>query len=77
MLKVIWWLIGERHILTTNMPPYRERGRVVEIAGECFRITRVIGQDVWGRPVRHDAGRRNVTVVESPLKHLRQSNIRG
>lgn len=73
MLKLWWWLLGEQHILTTTLPQYRKIGQIVNVAGECFRVTRVRGNDVWGRPRLFARGSDEITVVESPLKHLRRS----
>ncbi len=69
MLRGLWRLLGERRILTTTLDQYRQRGRVIEIAGQCYRITRVDGNDVWGRPVAKPTGE-GTLVVQSPLKHL-------
>jgi hypothetical protein len=67
MLRGLWWLMGERRILTTTLDQYRQRGRVIEIAGQCYRITRVHGDNVWGRPVAQPPDA-EVLVVRSPLK---------
>lgn len=75
MLHVFWWLMGERRILATTLPQYRRVGALVEYAGVCYRITRVAGLDVWGRPVASDVSDQPVTVIESPLKHLRHSQM--
>jgi hypothetical protein len=72
MFRGFWWLIGERRILTTTLPQYRQVGRVIELAGRCYRITRVYGDEVWGRLIARSAEREKAVVVESPLKQLRQ-----
>lgn len=69
----LWWLLGERRILTTSLPQYRNVGQIVDVAGRCYRITRVVGPDVWGRPLLTQQDCAKVTIVESPLKHLRRS----
>jgi hypothetical protein len=72
MFRVLWWLTGERRILTTTLSQYRQVGRVIELAGQCYRITRVYGDEVWGRLVARSTEREKAVVVESPLKQLRQ-----
>lgn len=65
------WLLGQRPVLTTTLPQYKHVGRTIEVAGECYRITYVRGDEVWGRPVARPAEPCDLVVVESPLKHLR------
>jgi len=77
MGKLLWWLFGERRILATTLPQYRKIGQLVRIANRCYRVTRVAGDEVWGRPVRTECKGDEVLVVESPLKHLRQLNTQG
>lgn len=77
MGKLLWWLFGERRILATSLPQYRRIGQLVRIADRCFRVTRVAGVEVWGRPVDAGYAEGEVLVVESPLKHLRQLNTQG
>jgi hypothetical protein len=77
MGKLLWWLIGERRILATTLPQYRRTGQLIRIAGRCYRVTRVAGVEVWGRPVSTEGTDGEVLVVESPLKHLRQLDTQG
>jgi hypothetical protein len=77
MGKLLWWLMGERRILATTLPQYRTIGQLVRIADRCYRVTRVAGDEVWGRPVTAVGVEGEVLVVESPLKHLRQLNTQG
>lgn len=77
MVRLLWWLTGERRILATNLPQYRQVGLLVECAGECYRITRVVGLDIWGRRVPQDACRDKALVIESPLKHVRRARVQA
>lgn len=76
MVQFLWWLTGERRILATNLPQYRQVGLLVEFAGVRYRITRVVGLDVWGRPVADD-GCAEAIVIESPLKHVRRARMQA
>lgn len=77
MVHVFWWLTGERRILATNLPQYRQVGLLVEFAGVRYRITRVVGLDVWGRPVAADDCCDEAVVIESPLKHVRRARMQA
>lgn len=77
MVRLFWWLTGERRILATNLPQYRQVGLLVEYAGVCYRITRVAGLDVWGRQLPQDACRDEAIVIESPLKHVRRARMQA
>ena len=76
MVHILWWLTGERRILATNLPQYRQVGLLVECAGVRYRITRVVGLDVWGRPVASDDCEEAI-VIESPLKHVRRARMQA
>jgi hypothetical protein len=47
-------------------------GRALRLAGRCYRVTRTAGDQVWGRPLPHDARCDDVVLVESPIKGLRR-----
>lgn len=73
MKPFLWKLLGEQHILTTTLSQYRQKGQRVNIAGRCYRVTRVHGDHVWGRPLLFQRSCDEIVIVESPLKHLRGS----
>ena len=75
MLRWLWWLTGERRILATSLPQYRQVSVFVAYAGRCYRVTRVVGMDVWGRPIAPEACHGEVLTVESPLKHVRRQRM--
>lgn len=75
MVRFLWWLTGERRILATSLPQYRQVGLLVQCAGECYRITRVVGLELWGRHVAQELCRDEAIVIESPLKHVRRARV--
>lgn len=77
MVQLLWWLTGERRILATSLPQYRQVGLLVECAGVCYRITRMVGLEIWGRPVAREECDDEPTVIESPLKHVRRARVQA
>lgn len=77
MLRMLWWLSGQRRILTTTLPQYRQIGQVLCLAGRCYRVTHVYGSEVWGRPLRRPPEHASVLTIESPIKQFRRQAEMG